>query len=98
MPNESAFPFTGINVSCVDGMNFNLAEGDELRRALQYSSTDGIQELNQWLVSHMQTEHKPPKIHAQREIMVWLLHFCHSLYQYASSGNHWKSRCARESY
>eukprot|EP00299_Pterocystis_sp_00344_P016788 c841_g1_i1.p1 GENE.c841_g1_i1~~c841_g1_i1.p1 ORF type:complete len:439 (+),score=98.77 c841_g1_i1:115-1317(+) len=69
MPNPQTFPFENVKITCRDGTAIEL-KGNELDSSLQYSATDGVVEMVDWLKQHIAIEHSPPKIHADREVMV----------------------------
>lgn len=73
MPNPRSFPFAGVSmeirapgVAANDGTTtekstkVELSEGD-LKMALQYSGTNGLQPLVKWLEELQRQEHAPPK-------------------------------------
>jgi hypothetical protein len=71
MPNPGTFPFQKIEITCRDSTKMVISD-NELNQALQYAATEGIPDLASWIHNHMQLEHRPPTIHAPRELLVSL--------------------------
>lgn len=59
LPNPSTFPFTNVSVTLQSGETLTLGEA-RTQKALQYSNTNGIPELVNWLETLMMDVHSPP--------------------------------------
>ncbi|KAL0490892.1 2-aminoadipate aminotransferase [Acrasis kona] len=58
LPNPEGFPFEKITFKLKDGTQFNIEEQD-LNYAFQYSNTEGIQPLLEFIHSHQLLKHEP---------------------------------------
>uniref|UniRef100_A0A8D2LR09 Aminotransferase class I/classII large domain-containing protein n=1 Tax=Varanus komodoensis TaxID=61221 RepID=A0A8D2LR09_VARKO len=59
LPNPDYFPIKTASISLVDGTTIEIGE-ELMKRALQYSSADGIPELLSWLEKLQMKLHNPP--------------------------------------
>uniref|UniRef100_A0A4W3HC20 Kynurenine/alpha-aminoadipate aminotransferase, mitochondrial n=1 Tax=Callorhinchus milii TaxID=7868 RepID=A0A4W3HC20_CALMI len=74
MPNPNTFPFQTANFSVTNGINITFNQ-DLMKRALQYSASQGVPELVSWMNELQKSLHKPPTIdyspeHGQMAICV----------------------------
>ncbi|XP_071951457.1 kynurenine/alpha-aminoadipate aminotransferase, mitochondrial-like isoform X2 [Antedon mediterranea] len=58
-PNSDLFPFEEANIKMKDGSTINI-DSKAMGQALQYSSTSGLPDLNQWLLKLQDHLHQPP--------------------------------------
>nr|XP_039255728.1 kynurenine/alpha-aminoadipate aminotransferase, mitochondrial-like [Styela clava] len=65
-PNPCTFPFRKLDVEISNGTNIRI-EGKEMDRALQYSQSDGIPELKDWLKRIQKHFHQPPLMNDSNE-------------------------------
>ncbi|KAI3651073.1 hypothetical protein MP228_004554 [Amoeboaphelidium protococcarum] len=69
IPNVQTFPIVNISVQCRDGQTIELGKGDTAK-ALQYSGTQGVPQLVQWIKDLQKRMHNPPQFQSNYDVIV----------------------------